>query len=275
MSMQYRVVRAALCASLFLPLLFATGCSDDGTVNSNPNAVALARGNWQISSASPAAAKLPVVSGEFTTQAGKITGIFHTQSASACVAPNASFTLAGTADEKNNVTLTGPVSDGTLTVTGTIAADGKSLTNAVYNVVGGACALSQKVQATAQAFLPLTGSYIGNFADADGNIAQVTANFSQSTTPDANGNFTLAGTASVASNPCFPSSLTLTNTQVTGNTFTYTLTPANTSNANGNSVTASGTFSADGGTLSVTSWSSAGTCGADIGKPSTMTRQGA
>ncbi len=274
MSLHSRLLRAAVCASLSLPLLFAAGCSDDGTLTTGTSNITPAKGNWQISSSATAAAKLPVISGELTTQAGTTSGILHTQSSTACVAPTTPFEVSGKADSNNLLTLTGPVAGGTLTVSGTLAADGKSLSSATYNVVGGSCALAQKVQAVAQAFSPMQGNYAGAFADADGNIAQVTANLSQSTTPDANGNFTLAGTATVASNPCFPAALTLANTEVTGNTFTYTLTPANTTNANGNSVTASGTFSTDGGTLTITSWTSTGTCGADTGIQSTMSRQG-
>lgn len=272
MSLHRRLLCAATCASLSLPLLFSTGCSDDGTIGS-ASGTNLAKGNWQISSSAVPAAKLSVLSGELTPQADRIAGILHSQSAGACVAPSAAFAVSGSADSNSVVTLTGPVAGGTFTVTGSLAADGKSLTNATYTVVGGSCAFAQKVQAVAQAFSPMQGSYAGNFADADGNIAQVTANLSQSTTPDANGNFTLAGTATVASNPCFPSTLTVNNTQVTGNTFTYQLTPANTS-SNGNTVTASGTFSADGTTLTVTNWTSSGICGADTGIQSTMTRQG-
>lgn len=274
MSLHQRLLRAALCASFSLPIFFATGCSDDGTVTSG-NTVTPAKGNWQISSSATVAAKLPVFSGELTTQGANTTGIFHSQSASACIAPSTPFEVSGTITSQNGIVLTGALANGTLTVTGMLAADGKSLTNATYNVTGGACALAQTVQATAQAFTPITGSYKGNFADGDGNIAQVTAVFSQSPTSDANGNFTLAGTASVTNNnPCFPSTLTLTNTQVTGGTFTYTLSPANTANANGNSVTATGTFSSDATTLTITNWTSAGTCGADTGIQSAMARQG-
>jgi hypothetical protein len=271
MSFVRRSLCAAFCASLSLPTLLLSGCSDAGTSTLNSAQPALVSGNWQVSSSSANAKNIASFSGVFTTQAGKTTAIVHTQSANACVAPNASFELAGTPDEKGNIALTGPLGKGTLTLSGTVAPDGKSLTNATYNVTGGACALAQAVPASAQNFQPITGSYTGNFADADGNIATVAANFSQSTTPDANGNFTLAGTATVTNNnPCFPGALTLTNTQVTGGTFTYTLTPSG--STNGNSVVATGTFASDASTLSITSWTSSGTCGADTGVQSTMTR---
>lgn len=259
-------ISAALGVSFSLAVLFALGCSDAGTITQNPAQPALVKGNWQVTSTSPMAARLPAFSGNITTQAGSTTAVVHTQSATACIAPATSFNLAGAADEKGILTLSGPVANGTLTLTGVIAADGKSLTNASYIVVGGACAFPQTAQANAQAFQPLTGNYAGTFADNAGQVAQVTANFSQSTTPDTNGNFTLAGSAAVSNNPCFPTTVPVSNTQVTGGTFTFTYA------ANGSSVTATGTFSPDATTLTVSQWTSSGTCGADIGVQSTMTR---
>ena len=266
MHLHHSRLRAALCASLFTPIFFAFGCSDAGTVTQNLAQPALLTGNWQVSSSSNAASRLPSFSGEFTTQAGKTTAIVHSQAVTSCVAPAISFDLTGSSDQKGNITLTGPVANGTLTLTGVVAADGKSLTNASYNVVGGACAFSQSAQANAQDFQPITGNYTGNFADVDGQVAQVTANFSQSTTPDANGNFTLAGSATVSNNPCFPTTVPVSNTQVTGGTFTFTY------SANGSSVTANGIFSSDASTLTVSSWTSSGACGADTGVQSTMIR---
>ena len=266
MYLHTRLLRAAVCASFTLTAVALTGCSDAGTVTTN-STPAVAKGNWQIGSTVAAAARLASFSGELTPQAGTLTGIFHTQSATACSAPATSFEVAGAADSNNLVTLTGPLAGGTLTLTGTLAADGRSLANATYNVVGGACALPAKVTASAQAFTPITGHYTGNFGDASGQVAQVSATFAQSPAADPNGNFTLSGSATVTGDPCFPSAVPISDTQVTGGTFTFTY------SANGNSVTANGNFSADAATLTVTGWTSAGTCGADTGVQSTMTRQ--
>ncbi len=257
MSLRQSTFLAAVCASLSLPALLV-GCSDDGTVTTTPTA-AMATGNWQISSAAGAAAQLSAISGEFSTQAGKTTGIVHAQAATSCISPKTSFELSGAADAKNDVTLTGSFAGGTLTVNGALAADGKSLTSASYSVSGGACALTAKVQATAQAFQPIAGTYSGTFSDPDGQVATISAALSQSPTSDADGNFTLSGTATLPNNPCFPTSVPISNTQVTGGTFTFTYATAD------NSVTATGTFSSDASTLAVTSWVASGTCGADHG----------
>jgi hypothetical protein len=252
------------CTVLSLSLF---GCSDDGTITVNPNATPMAQGNWQVSSSAGAAAKLPVFSGSFAATSGKVSATLHSQAASACVAPDAPFTLTGTESDKNVVTLSGPVAGGTLSLTGTLAEDGRSLGNATYSIKGGSCAFAEPAAATAQNFAPVTGVYAGNFAGKDGQLAQVSANFSQSSTPDANGDFTLAGTATVSNNPCFPTAVPVSATQVTGGMFTFTY------SANGNSVTAQGTFAPDASTLAVTGWTSSGTCGADTGVASTMTRQ--
>ncbi len=269
MSFSLSLLRRALVASPLVLTLALAGCSDAGTTTTGGLIPSnFARGNWQISSSNAVAAPLPAVSGSLSVSADKITGIFHAQGTGACLAAANSFELAGTADKDNKITLTGPVSGGSLTLTGTLAADGRSLTDASYNVVGGRCAFAQKATATAQAFTSISGTYAGNFADADGQVAQVTATLNQSPTSDPDGNFTLSGSATVSNNPCFPSPVPVSNTQVTGGNFTFTY------GANGNSVTAQGTFSQDASTLSVTSWTASGSCGDDTGVASTMTRQG-
>ncbi len=252
-------VRAFAGACLSLPVSLLFGCSDDGTITSSGSAPVMATGNWQISASAGSAALLPSISGDFRTANGHITATAHAQTASACVSPKASFALAGTVDSKNAVTLTGPVAGGTLTITGTLAADGRSLTEAAYNVVGGTCALSARVTAQAQAFTPINGVYSGTFADPDGQLLNVSATLSQSPSADTSGNFTLSGAATLPSNPCFPTSVPISDTQVTGGTFTFTYATAD------NSVTATGVFSADASTLTVTNWVSSGTCGADHG----------
>ena len=96
------------------------------------------------------------------------------------------------------MTLTGKVGGGTLTISGTLAADGKSLTGASYNVAGGSCAFSAKAAATAQAYSSVTGTYSGSFADAGGQVISVVANLTQTPESDTDGNFTLSGDRNVS-----------------------------------------------------------------------------
>ena len=257
-------VTLTIAASLslgFAASLTLTGCSA-GLVSTAPPSTISVTGNRQLSSTAPAAAKLPVLSGELTGAGANITGIFHAGGASTCVSPTTSFELTGSANAQNAIALTGAnFAGGTLTVQGTLASDGKSFSNASYNVVGGSCALAQDVPADAQSYADISGNYAGSFSDPGGNVLSITSTLSQNPTGNSNGNFQLSGTATLPNNPCFISPVTVTNSQVTGGSFTLTYNDTNT----GNSVTASGTFSTDGTTLTVTNWTLTGPCGPDQG----------
>ncbi len=268
-----RSLRAVLApAALFLlPLsslpLLLTGCSAATSTAASASKAAFIAGNWQFSSVAPAAVHLSGISGELSGSAAAVTGILHAQLASACVAPTTAVTVAGSADANGALTLTGAVAGGTLTINGTLAADGRSLSGAVYNVAGGTCAFAKPADAVAQAYMPLSGSYTGSFRDSDGLIATVQATLNQSADANGDGNYTLTGT-STPNNPCFSTTVPISNTSVTGGNFTFTYTDPNTTN----SVTASGTFSSDASTLTVANWTLSGPCGADTGTGS-MSRQ--
>ena len=229
----------------------------------------MATGNWQFSSSATPAVRLASLSGELSGNANAITGILHSQSSNSCVAPGTAIEVSGSATAKGAVTLTGPLDGGTLTVLGNLAADGKSITDATYNVSGGTCAFAKPAVAIAQAYTAIDGTYIGTFSDTTGPVITVTAQLQQSDLSTNTGNFTLNGTGSFGQNPCFTSPVTVSNTQVTGGNFTMTYADGTT----GNSVTAAGTFSPDAATLTVTSWQLTGSCGPDTGVPSTMTKQ--
>jgi hypothetical protein len=212
------------------------------------------------------------LSGELSGSSAAINGILHSDSASACIAPTAAISVTGSANADNLVTLTGDnVAGGTLTITGTLAADGKSLSDATYTVTGGTCAFTAPAPVAFIQYASISGTYSGNFYDADSSTVPVltmTAQLTQSPASDTDGNFTLTGQANLGSNPCFTSPTAVASSQVTGGSFTMTYADANT----GNSVTASGTFSPDGSTLTITGWQLTGSCGPDSGT-GLMTKQ--
>jgi hypothetical protein len=236
-----------------------SGCSaNDPATSIGPS---LVLGNWQFSSTAASASKLPLLSGAFSKTSNAPSGIFHTNSPSACIAPTTDIELTGSVSPASVTTLTGNLAGGTLTLIGTLAADGKSLNGATYNVSGGTCAFTAPVPATAQAYSSITGNYAGSFSDPNGAVISIAATFTQTPASDSNGNFQLSGSGTFPSNPCFNSPVTVSNTQVTGNSFTLTYADPTTQN----SVVASGTFSTDGTTLSVTNWNLTGSCGPDSG----------
>ncbi len=267
MPQQHRFTTPVLAATSALTLLLA-GCA--ATVTRGPNGSPLPEfvaGNWQVRAQAQTGGNLPAISGALSGNSGAIAGIFHSNAQNACIAPADAFKVTGSSDASGNVTLSGPLAGGTLTVSGTLAADGKSLSNATYNVAGGSCGFAKAAIATAQVYMPISGVYTGSFADASGQVATVQATLNQS--PDANGdgNYTLSGSASPNS-PCFAASVPISNTTVTGGAFTFTYTDSTTAN----SVTATGTFSSDASTLNSIQWTSSGPCGADTGTGS-MSRQ--
>jgi len=267
MHLRFRISRPSLFAMLPLALLLS-GCSDPAPFY--PSSIASVNGNWQIAATSAADTQLPSISGALVGTGASMSGILHSDSASACVSPSQPFTVRGSTDAHDLTTLTGSVGGGTLTITGTLSNDARSLQNAAYLVKGGSCAFtsSTPIHVTANAFSPITGNYVGSFSDPDGHLIDVTASLTQAPASDPNGNFTLSGSGSFASNPCFNSPVAISNTQVTGGSFNLTYADATTTNT----VVVAGTFTPDGTTLNVTNWTLTGPCGPDQGT-GTLTKQ--
>ena len=161
--------------TLVLMLLLA-GCADDGVVYDTPqNPV---NGNWQVSASG--SVPLPQISGSLTNGdvnlgTTPVKGIFHADATTGCATVTDLINVTGTTDDKGVTTLTGPVAGGTMTVTGTLSADGRSLANATVNVAGGQCAFPTAAQASVQNFSSVTGIYAGTFSDATGPVMNVTA----------------------------------------------------------------------------------------------------
>jgi len=251
---------ARLILSLGLVSLIGCGSAVDRVAAS---AISVT-GNWQLSSTDAAATKLSALSGELTGSSAanaSISGIFHADSSSACVSPATAFDVSGSLNSANLVTLTGPLAGGKITIAGTLAADGQSLTNTTYTVTGGTCAFPSTAKATAHVYSSITGNYAGSFSDPNGQVISITATLTQTPASDTDGNFQLSGTGNLANNPCFPTTVSVSNSVVTGGAFNFTYADATTQN----SVNAQGTFSTDGSTLTVSQWTLTGPCGPDTG----------
>lgn len=218
-------------------------------------------GNWQLAAAAQPKLQLPMLSGELSGTSAAMTGILHSQGSSACIASDQAVAVTGSTDKNGLVTLGGSLAGGTLTVTGTLAPDGRSLTNASYSVRGGTCAFAAVPLLSAQAYSPITGNYTGVFSDSAGPVLSISASLTQTPGSDTSGNFQLSGTATFPANGCFNSPVSVASSQVTGGSFDLTYADSGT----GNSVEALGTFSPDGKTLTVTQWTLAGSCGPDSG----------
>jgi hypothetical protein len=204
---------------------------------------------------------LPSLSGALTGSGTNVSGVLHADATTGCATSNDAIPVSGSTDAKGVTTMSGGVAGGTLVVTGSLAADGQSLTDATYNVTGGQCAFPQAAAATIQNYDALGGTYTGTLNDAASKTINLTASITQADTADSYGNFDLSGTGNFGSSACFTSPVTMVNSLVSGGGFVVTYTDT----TKGNSLTATGTLSTDGKTLTVTSWTLTGPCGADSG----------
>lgn len=261
MSLRSSLACLSLGAGLALSLIGLAGCGSGLAAAAVSARSTPVTGNWQLTSTATSAANLAAISGELTGTSASMTGILHADSTSACIAPTSAFEVAGSANAASLVTLTGTLAGGKITITGTLAADGQSFTNSTYTVTGGTCAFTTPARATAHVYSSISGNYAGSFSDPNGQVISITAALTQTPSSDTDGNFQLSGTGTFPNNPCFSSPVSISNSQVTGGDFTLTYTDATTQN----SVTALGTFSTDGSTLTVTQWTLSGPCGPDTG----------
>jgi hypothetical protein len=257
-------------ACLLLLTASAIGCNLSTTAT--PSTPIPISGNWQFSSSNPAAYLLPSISGTLTGTSANMTGILHSDSANSCIAPTQTFTVKGVTGDHNQILMTNDnLLGGILSITGTLAPDGKSISNASYTIVGGTCEFDSAANAdTSTSFEPISGNYAGTFYDTYGYpVISITATLTQTPASDTSGNYQLSGTGTIPNNPCFAGNPTISNSQVTGGNFMFTYTD---SGGSGNSVAVTGTFSPDGTTLTVTNWALNGPCGQDQGT-GTLTKQ--
>ncbi len=262
-------------AGLVAGLLAGCGTGNSPAMSALPaDAFADATGNWQFTTG--AATPLSTLAGSLSVSGATVTGVLHPVAAT-CAASADLLQVAGTIDASGLLTMTSTdLAGGRLSISGTLAADRHSLTNPSITITGGACATPADrpgslvahaaSAASAQQYQPLTGNYTGSFVDSSGTALAVSATLSQPTTPDANGVYHLTGTATFPNTPCLTTPV-ITDSTVTGDTIQATYTDSQT----GGTVVATGTFSSDAQTLTISSWTLSG-CDIDTGT-GTLTRK--
>jgi hypothetical protein len=260
-------------ALLSLLALLLAGCASTSSNSSNfaaATSYTVASGNWAIAP-QPAAgnsAPVPAASGSLLRAAdGTLTGTFRLSPAPACLPPATNLAVTGSVDAKGQLHLASePINGATWTLTGQLAADGRSLTASTTSLSGGACA-PVTASAAGTLYTPISGTYAGSFTDASGVTVPVSTTLTQTSAPDANGQYHLSGSATFPSNPCFASPA-VTDSLVTGNSLSASYSPQQgpVSSLVTSTVSASGTFNADATTLTITAYSVAGgDCDGDTG----------
>ncbi len=241
-----------------------------------PNSYAAASGNWQFSSTSSAALRLSSLGGSLAVNGTSVSGMLHPLVAtSQCLATSTALAVAGAIDSAGHLTLSGPLAGGTLNLSGTLAPDRRTLTEAAYTVTGGACAFpsirTSAAQAvtprdetppvTAQQYTPVSGTYTGTLTTTEGETFALSTSLTQTDTADSTGTYHLTGTAASPGNTCVPLTLPATASTVNGGSISTTYTDA----ASGTVITGTGTSSIDGTTITITAWTITSPCGTDTG----------
>lgn len=193
--------------SLFWVLLAGCGGVVETAAGPPPD-VTIGTGNWLVSGyyqASPNNIDPYSFGGPLVNNNGQLSGVFHIDQA--CFGSGATdVPYTGTMDAKNIVNTTSAGVNGQqLTFTGLLSADGSTITQGSFKIVGGCSGTivsgtfppdGNGVQETTAYRLPsLTGSWAMNFGLAE--------QLAQSATADANGNYALTGTVMVQGSPCF------------------------------------------------------------------------
>lgn len=257
------------------------------------NSYTQASGNWQFSSS--AATRLSSVGGSLvvgslaTDGTTPVTGMLHplSNASGQCLDTSTALAVSGAIDPSSHLTLTAPVSGGTLTMSGTLATDRRSLIAPAYNITGGACAspaspavftpapgsLAVTVHdslppVTAQQYQPVTGTYTGTLTTIDGQTFPLTSTLTMTSQPDASGIYHVQGTASSPGNTCVPTSLSATASTIDGGSISTTYTDSLT----GATITGTGFTSPDGVTITISNWAITSVCGQDTGT-GILTRQ--
>jgi hypothetical protein len=193
-----------------------TGCGQDRfTANTETNGT----GNWYISgyyaTSNNAYFDAPYsFGGSLLNTSGNLTGVFHIDTS--CFGNGATdIPYTGTIDIHNNLSITSePVEGQVLTLQGKLSADNSTLSNGFFSIIGGCSGSILSVPT-----IDLSGFYLRTIAlrvpsltgswetPGTGTILPIglflTERFTQSSTPDAHGDYALSGTVTAQGSPCF------------------------------------------------------------------------
>jgi hypothetical protein len=200
--------------TLLLPLAALLACGSNPTPpKSNPSTFNLS-GDWLALAPYPVGTQtLPTPIADFMGalqfSGSSVTGTVRALSPTfpnPCVSALQDLTVTGTVDASNNLVLTIPISGGTAAINAAVQ-DSYAYFNGSWQITGGACAMGS-TQITLAHFAPITGTYAGTFNILDlstltiepGTATAIAAVLTQSTTPNADGQFPVTGTITATGN---------------------------------------------------------------------------
>lgn len=253
--------------------LTLTGCTSNIVTAPSPSVT----GNWKFaSSATPVfAAQASIFEGGLVSAGSQVTGTLHTAllpgQSNLCFSSATGIPVTGTIDNTGHLALTSqPFAGSTLTLTGQYNASTRTLHGTSVAVTGGACA-EAVTPAVGLQYQPISGTYNGTFASAQGGNIPVSATLNQTTTQDANGSFHLTGSATFTGDPSCLVSPAVSDSTVTGNTLTVTYSESHPPFTT--TVTATGTFNTDATVLTISGYSVSGNPNCVDSGSGTLTKQ--
>ncbi len=201
--------RIALLICIVLSVVIS-GCGG-GSPGSSATPLAIQSGNWSISGTSTAGNGSFVLGGSLSQTGNNISGIMHFFSANAaCFNSADDIPFSGTITGQK-VTLTSPSVAGEML---TVNATGSSMAlSGSYSIIPSpgvtTCigAVTDQGMFTGSLVPSISGTWHGSLVSilTPGTPIGVTANITQSSTPDAHGFFPVTGTLTFTGSPCFTS----------------------------------------------------------------------
>jgi hypothetical protein len=184
-------------------------------------------GNWAITVQSAVATGSVQVGGSLVSNGTQVSGVLHVLNSN-CFQIGADVPISGSVTAGTNaIALTsGTVASQVVTVNGTVAADGKSISSGTYSIAGG-CDAGDHGSLTGFIAPSFSNTYTGTFVSAtDGSTTNVSAAITQAATADEDGLFHVTGTVTFPNGQCFTSAM-LTSSAAVGSFLVLDLTTNN------------------------------------------------
>jgi hypothetical protein len=229
-------------------------------------------GNYQLTATSTAKAGVVAqIGGGITQSSGFVSGVVHVLF-SDCYNFQDDLAVTGTVKTDGTLTLTSSgLSGQVLTVKAKVSTDGSSITSGTYSIAGG-CADKDTGTIVGGTFPLINGTYKGIYTTPGKSSVQVTAQLTQSPTPDAHGFFHVSGATTFVGSTCFSTGAIMTpatDSLVAGSFFGAIL---KTNETSPSTVTSAGSFDTTGKTLTGGYTVIGGACAGDTG-PGSLARQ--
>lgn len=197
-------MRAPVIVVVTTLALMVSGCGSGGSSTNSSQTASIQSGNWSITAVSTTDPNSPfAIDGSLSQSGNTISGILHIFAG--CFDFSTDIPVSGTVSGQK-VTLTSPVVIGEVLTVNASVLSSTALTG-TYNVTanGPDCGTNDHGTFNGTLVPSISGSWHGSFISQlnSGSGMNVTANLTQSATPDAHGFFPVSGTVSFSGSTCF------------------------------------------------------------------------